>query len=119
MKVVVSAQAASWDAKVDPRFGRAPVFALIDTETGTLTAIVNEADESAQGAGVQAAATVSRAGATVVLTGHCGPKAFAALTAAGVRVFNGAEGTVASALAGFRAGKLSEAPSADVGGHWA
>jgi predicted Fe-Mo cluster-binding NifX family protein len=119
MKVAVSAQAVRLDAAVDPRFGRAPLFVLIDTDSGVLTAIENGADASAQGAGVQAAAAISRAGAAVVLTGHCGPKAFAALSAAGIRVFTGAEGTVAGALARYRAGELVEARTADVGGHGA
>ena len=119
MKVAVSALGASWDAEVDPRFGRARRFVVIDTELGTLAAIDNPAAGAAQGAGVEAAAAVSRAGATAVLTGHCGPKAFAALAAAGVRVFVGAGGTVAAALAKYRTGELVEANAADAAGHGA
>ena len=120
MKLVVTAEAASWDARVDPRFGRAPVFALVDTETRELTGIDNSRGVAAgQGAGAQAAAAVCRAGATAVLTGHCGPKAFAALAAGGVRVFTGAAGTVAEAVESFAAGTLVEARAADVDGHWA
>jgi predicted Fe-Mo cluster-binding NifX family protein len=120
MKVLVTAQRGAMDAPVDPRFGRAPFLVLVDTETGELTAIDNShAQDAAQGAGVHAAATACRTGARVLLTGHCGPKAFAALSAGGVQVFTGAEGTVAEALARFAAGQLVEARVADVGGHWA
>jgi predicted Fe-Mo cluster-binding NifX family protein len=119
MKVVVTAEAVAWDARVDPRFGRAPVFVLLDTDTRELSGIDNSRGVSAgQGAGVQAAAAVCRAGATTVLTGHCGPKAFAALIAGGVRVFTGAEGTVAEAVERFEAGTLVESRAADIGGHW-
>ncbi len=120
MKLAVTAEAASWDARVDPRFGRAPVFVLVDTDTRELAGVDNSRGVSAgQGAGVQAAAAVCRAGAEAVLTGHCGPKAFAALEAGGVRVFTGAAGTVAEAVDAFLAGTLVEARAADVGGHWA
>jgi len=120
MKVVVTAEAATWDACVDPRFGRAPVFVLVDTDTRELSGIDNSRGVAAgQGAVVQAVAVVCRTCATAVLTGHCGPKAFAALAAGGVRVFTGAAGTVAQAVESFAAGRLVEAQAADVGGHWA
>jgi predicted Fe-Mo cluster-binding NifX family protein len=120
MKVAITAQGASWDAAVDPRFGRARTFVLVDTESRDLVEIPNtQALDAAQGAGVQAAALVCRAGAEVIVTGHCGPKAFAALAAGRVRVFTGAEGTVADAVAMLAAGSLKEADGADVAGHWA
>jgi predicted Fe-Mo cluster-binding NifX family protein len=71
-----------------------------------------------QGAGIQAAATVSRLGATVLITGHCGPKAFQALTAAGIKIYTGATGSVSDAVAQFKAGTLKAADTADVEGHW-
>jgi predicted Fe-Mo cluster-binding NifX family protein len=119
MKVIVTAQHAAWDALVDPRFGRARTFVLIDTESRELTEIANtQALDAAQGAGVQAAALVCRAGAEAIVTGHCGPKAFGALVAGKVKVFTGAEGTVADAVAKLIAGSLQEASAADVAGHW-
>jgi predicted Fe-Mo cluster-binding NifX family protein len=119
MKVAITAQQAAWDAPVDPRFGRARTFVLIDTESRELTEIPNtQALEAAQGAGVQAAALVCRAGVEAIVTGHCGPKAFAALTAGGVKVFTGADGTVAEAVEKLVAGQLQQASTADVGGHW-
>jgi predicted Fe-Mo cluster-binding NifX family protein len=120
MKVVVTAERAAWDGAVDPRFGRAAMFVLVDTTSRELHGIDNSAGISAaQGAGVQAAAAVCRAGAEAIITGHCGPKAFATLAAGGVRVFTGADGTVADAVAKFEAGELTEARFADVAGHWA
>jgi predicted Fe-Mo cluster-binding NifX family protein len=119
MKVVVTAQGAAWDAPVDPRFGRARTFVLVDTESRDLVEVPNtQALDAAQGAGVQAAALVCRSGAQAVITGHCGPKAFAALSAGGVNVYTGAEGTVANAVESLRTGALREAGSADVAGHW-
>jgi len=117
MKVLVSTTGAGLGAKVDPRFGRARWFALVD-EADRLEMVSNEGEESLQGAGTQAAELASRLGAQVVITGHCGPNAFQALRVAGIAVFTGAVGTVAEALAAFRAHRLQPATAPDVTGHW-
>lgn len=120
MKIIVSASGKTLDAQVDPRFGRAAFFIAVDPETGAAEAHDNTQNLSAaQGAGIQAAETVSRLGAEVVITGHCGPKAFRVLNAAGIQVVVGAEGTVKSAIEAFQAGKLTVSDSPDVEGHWA
>jgi predicted Fe-Mo cluster-binding NifX family protein len=92
---------------------------VYDTETKKTEVAENgQSLAAAQGAGIQAAETVSRLGCECLLTGHCGPKAFRALSAAGIRVYNGANGTVGEAIAAFEAGKLALAAEADVDGHW-
>jgi len=109
MKIVITASGETKDAPVDPRFGRARYFILYDTETGALEAFDNAENlNAAHGAGTQSAENVSRMGAECVISGRCGPKAFEALTAAGIKVFGGAEGTVADAIAAFEAGKLTQ-----------
>ena len=119
MKIAVSATDKNLTSRVDPRFGRAAFFILLDTESGAFEAHDNQQNlNAAQGAGIQAAENVSRLKAEVVLTGHCGPKAFRVLEAAGIQVVVGAEGTVAEALEAFKTGKLKPTPHADVDGHW-
>jgi predicted Fe-Mo cluster-binding NifX family protein len=119
MKIVITAGGPTLDSPVDQRFGRASRFILFDTKTRGHTTIDNaQALDSAQGAGIQAAETVARTGAECLITGHCGPKAFRVLSAAGVRVCTGAEGSVAEAVAAFESGKLAQVQSADVEGHW-
>lgn len=120
MKVVVTSAGEGIDAEVDPRFGRAQSFVLVDTVSGTSTSFDNAgAVSAAQGAGVLAAEAVARLGAECLLTGHCGPKAFRTLEAAGIAVFTGASGTVAEAIEQFEGGRLHRATGPDVGGHWA
>jgi len=105
---------------VDTRFGRAAWFVIVDTETHAVEPVKNEQNlDAAQGAGIQAAQAVSQHGAQAVLTGHCGPKAFRVLSAAGIGVYLGAQGTVADTVEQFRARRLSKAVAADVEGHWA
>jgi predicted Fe-Mo cluster-binding NifX family protein len=120
MKIVVTSSGESLEAEVDPRFGRAARFVLYDTETREVRSVDNRQSlNAAQGAGIQAAETVSGMGAECLLTGHCGPKAFRALKAAGIRVYTGAAGTVGQAITAFEQGRLKAASSPDVEGHWA
>jgi len=119
MKIAVTSQGNKLDDPVDPRFGRAMRFLVFDTETSDLQVVDNTSNlNTAQGAGIQAAETLSRLGVQAVITGHCGPKAFRVLTAAGIKVYTTDAPTVAAALEKYRSGQLLEARSADVGGHW-
>ena len=119
MKVVVTAQGCNLDSLVDPRFGRARYFLLIDTETGDFIAHDNVQNLNAtQGAGIQAAQLVVQLGAESVLTGNVGPKAFTTLQAGQVAVHPGATGTVRQALEELRSGRLQRAGKATVEGHW-
>jgi len=120
MIIAVTARGVDLEAAVDPRFGRAAAFVVLDTDTGTVRALDNrEASVAGQGAGIQAARLMADQGVHAVLTGHCGPNAYRALHAAGVRVYTGvAEGTVQDAVKQFQAGLLQEAAEADVQPHW-
>ena len=120
MKIAVTSQGNSLEDLVDPRFGRAMRFLVFDAETSKLQVVDNTRTlNTAQGAGIQAAETLSRLGVQAVITGHCGPKAFRVLSAAGIKVFSTDAPTVAEALDRFRSGKLTGVHSADVEGHWA
>ena len=119
MKVAISAQGRELDSQVDPRFGRAKYFIVVDTETGSFTVYDNSQNLNApQGAGIQAAKNVLDSGAVVVISGNVGPKAFDALRAAGITVYTGASGTVHDTMEAFRAGRLTESGKATVEGHW-
>lgn len=119
MKVAISSQGEKMDSMVDERFGRARWFIVVDTETGACRAVSNEQNLNAgQGAGIQAAENVSRHDVEAVITGHCGPKAFRTLNAAGIKVYTGARGTASETLDRFKRGELAETAGADVEGHW-
>jgi predicted Fe-Mo cluster-binding NifX family protein len=74
--------------------------------------------QAAQGAGIQAAALVARYKPTAVLTGHCGPKAFYTLEAAGIDVIVGVDGSVREAVQNYQAGKFKSARGPNVASHW-
>ena len=107
MKLVISATGPDLNDQVDPRFGRARYLIHYDSNDETCVAVDNEEQvEASQGAGVQTAQDAVALGADAVLTGHCGPKAFQVLSAAGVRVYSGCTGTVADAMHAWRENEL-------------
>lgn len=120
MKAAFTTSGGDLRAPLDSRFGRAPRFLVYDTDTESFSIIDNDQNLNAvQGAGVQSAQTVARAGVDCLITGHCGPKAFRVLAAAGIKVYTTDSPTVEEALAALRSGTLSEASSSDVESHWA
>ena len=119
MKIAFSAQGKDPSSQTDPRFGRAKYFVVIDSETGEFTAHDNSQNLNvAQGAGIQSAKNVADFGAEAIVSGNAGPKAFAALTSAGIAVYTGASGSVQEAMEAFKAGTLTQAGKANVDGHW-
>ena len=120
MKIIITSEGTSLESPVDPRFGRAKHFLLMDTDTGEFSAHDNTQNlNAAQGAGIQAAQSAARLGAEAVLTGHVGPKAFTTLQAANIAVYTCVSGTVKEAIEQFNSGRLAPAKNADVEGHWA
>lgn len=120
MKIAVSVQRPDIDSPVDPRFGRASYFLIVDSETLSWEIIENSTSMAlAQGAGIQAAENVLRASPDVVLTGNCGPKAFRVLDSKGVKVCVGVSGKAREAVKAFIAGKYKPASGPNVEGHWA
>ncbi|WP_161947666.1 NifB/NifX family molybdenum-iron cluster-binding protein [Malonomonas rubra] len=98
------------DAKVDPTFGRAPYFEIIDTDTNAMELIENTAARQGQGAGIAAAQLVADKAVDGVLTGHVGGNALNAFRTAGIKLFVGAssQDTVKEALAKFKQDEYGE-----------
>lgn len=117
MKICVTSQGDTLDAMVDPRFGRAACFLLVDPESMAFEVLANEALSAGGGVGIQAAKRVIDAGAKAVLTGNCGPNAFRTLQAGGVAVFSGISGSVKQAVEAFKAGRLTADSQASTDAH--
>ncbi len=119
MRVAVSSTGDDLGGEVDARFGRAPKFLIVDTETMAFKSIENTQNLSLpQGAGIQSAQNVIQHQPDVVLTGNCGPKAFQVFEAAGVQVVVGVSGKIEAAIGAFMNGALKPTRSANVEGHW-
>ncbi len=119
MRMAFTTQGMDLDAEVDSRFGRAPRFLLVDTETMRFDVIENKQSlDLAQGAGIQSAQNVLPLKPDVILTGNCGPKAFRVLQAAGIKVVVGVKGKITDAIKNYKNGEYKPAAQANVEGHW-
>lgn len=104
MKVAISTLGRTLDDPIDPRFGRAKGFVVLNTDAENFTYLDNGRNiELAQGAGVQTAQFVADQEVDVVISGHFGPKAAQVLEQAGIRMETAAEGiTVRDAVNGLK-----------------
>lgn len=119
MKIAITSQGTDLSARMDQRFGRAEFILVIDPQTLEFEVLDNEKNKNAfKGAGIQAAAMISDADATVLMTGFCGPNAFKTLSAAGIKVVNDQDGTIMDAVNRFKTGDIVYATSANKDGHW-
>lgn len=119
MKVAVAASQASLDAPVDPRFGRCPLFLVVDTETMEFEALENQAAMAGGGAGIQAAQMVANAGAQAVMAGNFGPNAFYAFSQAGIAMYPVPPGmSVRQAIEALNNGELQPLSGPSVSAHW-
>lgn len=119
MKIVFSTEGESLESLLDTRFGRCSRFLLWDFETKTFTLIENSQNlQALQGAGIQSAQNVINTGAEALVTGHCGPKAFKVLQAAGIPIYVAETLPIRELIDSFEKGTLLPLKEADVEGHW-
>lgn len=118
MKVAVSTSGTDLLSQVDPRFGRCPLYMIVDTDTMAFEVVSNTANSSAHGAGIQAAQLVATKGVKAVLTGNVGSNAYGALLASSIKVISGVTGSVMDAIERFKKGELEETGGPTVGGHF-
>ncbi len=119
MKIAITSMGEGAGSEMDQRFGRAKYFMIYDTETKEYETLSNtDAAGGVQGAGIKTGELLSKNGVEVVITGHCGPKAFSVLAAAKIKVVMNNGGTVTEAVRRFLKEELGEADGPDVESHW-
>jgi predicted Fe-Mo cluster-binding NifX family protein len=97
-KLCVSTKGPNLDAEIDPNFGRAPYFRIVDPVTLKFEALANPCSQAGHGAGIQSAQLAASRGVSAVLTGQVGPNAQRVLESAGIRVIGAEKCTVREAL---------------------
>jgi len=117
MKIAISATGPTLDSMVDPRLGRCQYFIIVDPETMEFEGVQNPSTGLMHGAGIQTAQLIANKGATVVLTGNCGPNAFQTLSAAGIQVITGVSGQVKEVIERYKRGELKPTAQANVASH--
>jgi len=119
MKIAFSTEGSDLDSLLDDRFGRCKNFLVVDSETLDYKVQENTQNlNAAQGAGIQSAQHVIDLGADILITVHCGPKAFKVLNAAGIPVYLGKTLSLRELVNSFKNNELAQLQSADVEGHW-
>ena len=107
MLIAVSCTGSSMDHDLDPRFGRAESFLLVDSETLTSTVLDNQARAASGGAGIAAAQVVIDHQAQAVITGQLGPNAMNVLEDADIELYQGIPGTVRENIEACKLGQLT------------
>lgn len=118
MKIAITSTGQTLDSQVDPRFGRAAHFIIIDPESMDFHVVENQNTDAAGGAGIQSAKIVIDAETKAVLTGNCGPNAQRTLSAAGIKLYTGVTGTISEAIELFKTGSLVETIEPNVQSHF-
>ena len=119
MRIAITSTGADLNADLDPRFGRAQYILIVGDDGSIAEAIDNATNRGAmQGAGIQAGRLLAEKKVDALLTGNCGPNAFKALEAAGIKVYVGLQGSVKDALKRFNNNELSSSASSNVDAHW-
>ncbi len=109
MKICITAVGNDLSSATESSFGRAPWFLIVDTNSDNVEPVENSSVTVSQGAGIAAAQTIADKQVQALLTGRVGPKAQAALSAAGIKIYEGlAQTTVQQALEQFRQGQFKE-----------
>jgi len=118
MKIVISAISPDLDSVIDPRFGRAAYFVIVDTHTLEWQSYPNPGTNASSGAGTQAAQYIASLGAGVVVSGDFGPNAYNALDAADIAMYLlGTSQTVREAVENYKADQLALVNAPTAPGH--
>ncbi|MDD2619856.1 MAG: NifB/NifX family molybdenum-iron cluster-binding protein [Syntrophomonadaceae bacterium] len=106
-KIAICANADSPSALVDGRFGRCACFMLWDEAQQNFSAISNSGPDLNQGAGTGAARELLKHGVGNLICNRIGPKAFAVMQKAGVKIYSAGEGMdLKTVLKQYKAGEL-------------
>jgi len=118
MKIILSVTSPKIDSELDPRFGRAAHFLVVNVDTMDWQAFDNPALNASGGAGIRAAQFVTEHQCQAVISGDFGPNAFGALSAAGIGMYlYGTASSVQQVIDLFKAGKLEMLSAPTAAGH--
>lgn len=97
-KICFTSSGKDLGAELDPKFGRALYFLIVDTETSELEVVENPNRDAAQGAGIQTAQLILNKDVSMIVTGQVGPNARSILESANVHLIEGAVGKIGDIL---------------------
>lgn len=109
MLIAITAQGNSLQSEIDPKFGRAAYYLIVNTETDEVTVHDNsDGINASNGAGTGAAQTLSEYGVEALYTGRVGPKAADVLKQANIPYYENITGTVQGVLNQLKGGAVAQ-----------
>ena len=118
MKIAISSSGKTLDSALDPRFGRCACFVIVNPADMSYEAFENRSAAQSGGAGIQAAQFLANKNVSAVITGHVGPNAVQALSAAGIDMFAEQQGTIKEVVERYKSGRLKSITQSTVGSHF-
>ncbi len=113
MKICISSSGSDLESPLDPRFGRAPYFLIIDGRGKLVKALENTGVQAMRGAGISAAQLVAQEKVEAVISGNIGPRAYSVLSNLGIKIFLGnPAGKAKDIFKDYKEGKLKETDGA-------
>ncbi len=109
MKIAVAANGQGLDAQMSMFFGRCPDFVFVEIENNQIkenSTVSNTAMRQRGGAGLAAAELVGNNGASAVISGSFGPRAFGVLSQLNIKPYKGVSGTVRDNVQKYIEGNL-------------
>jgi predicted Fe-Mo cluster-binding NifX family protein len=108
MKICITSSGTSVDSILDPRFGRAAYFIIVDTKTMEFEVIENSAAAAGSGAGITSGQLMVDKGVEAVITGNVGPNAMNILKTANIEVYRGEAVSAKENVEKFKKGLLEK-----------
>ena len=119
MRICITSLGPNLDSPIDPRFGRAQFFLLLNEKGDLEKTLSNPGGQAMRGAGIAAAQEIASQGVNVLITGNIGPNAFGVLASSGIKIFLGSPGISAKeAFSMWQGNKLSQVQAPTVLGHF-
>jgi predicted Fe-Mo cluster-binding NifX family protein len=101
-KICITSEGTDLSADVDPKFGRARYFLIVDPQSMDFEVVENPNIDAAHGAGIQTAQLIASKNVRAVLTGNCGPNAQRVLQSSGIEVVTNVSGKAEDALSKYK-----------------
>ena len=119
MKICITSLGPDLDSPIDPRFGRAQYFLILDEKEKLEEALPNPGISAMGGAGIAAAQEIADKGVNVLITGNIGPNASGVLNISKIQTFLVSPGISAKvAFQMWKENKLTPIQSPTVPGHF-
>jgi predicted Fe-Mo cluster-binding NifX family protein len=119
MKIAITSTGETLESDMDPHFGRALYYLILDTENGGIVEAINNNENvnASGGAGTSATQVMAHHEVRVVISGNYGPNASRGLHAFNIKMMQSPVKKIKEVLADYQSGNLKEVMDATVEGH--